>query len=165
MEDWESDTKGRKTLDFNTFFDSMFELCTCYADDRTAASYIRFLTELVAGTTKKNPEGPNGKSWAFRHPTTADNKGLGLAVDRVRSLVRDLASSADPEGGVPAWLMKFGGGRTLTHGPDAGGPMNLTLAAWQASAKISFSDRKPYPGWMASAPVAAATSRMRSPRR
>lgn len=123
MEDWESDTEGRKALDFSTFFDSMFELCTCYADDRTAASYARFLTELVAGTTQKNPEAPNGKSWAFQHPATADKKGLDQAVHQLRSLVPDLASRADPEGGVPAWLTKFGGGRTLAHGPDAGSPM------------------------------------------
>ena len=123
MEDWESDTEGRKSLDFNTFFDSMFELCTCYADDRSSASYIRFLSELVAGATRKNPEAPNGKSWKFEHPTTADKKGLEQAVDTLRSAVRDIANAAHPEGGVSAWIAKLGGGRVLAYGPEAGSPM------------------------------------------
>lgn len=123
MEDWESDTEGRKILDFNTFFDSMFELCTCYADDRTAVSYVRFLNELVVGVTRKNPEAPNGKSWRFQHPTTADKTGLEKAVVTLRRVTRDMASTSDPEGGLPSWISKFGGGRTLTHGPEAGAPM------------------------------------------
>ena len=43
-----------------------------------------------------------------------------------------------------------------------GGPMNLMPAASQAAAKAAFSERKPYPGWMASQPVARATVRMAS---
>ena len=36
--------------------------------------------------------------------------------------------------------------------PD-GGPMKTTPSASNASANFRFSDRKPYPGWTASAPV------------
>ena len=41
---------------------------------------------------------------------------------------------------------------------SAGGPTNLTPASAQASAKSAFSLRKPYPGWMASAPDLPAAS-------
>ncbi len=40
--------------------------------------------------------------------------------------------------------------------------MKAMPAASQASAKSAFSDRNPYPGWTASAPVRFAASRMRS---
>ena len=45
------------------------------------------------------------------------------------------------------------------------GPMKVTPARSQASAKSPFSARKPYPGWMASAPLVRATSRILSCRR
>ena len=37
------------------------------------------------------------------------------------------------------------------------GPMKTMPCAAQARAKSGDSERKPYPGWMASAPVSAAT--------
>ena len=40
------------------------------------------------------------------------------------------------------------------------GPMNVTPASAAARANPVFSARKPYPGWMASAPVAFAASRI-----
>ena len=42
----------------------------------------------------------------------------------------------------------------------AGGPMKTMPASAQAWAKAAFSARKPYPGWIASAPERAATSRI-----
>ncbi len=45
--------------------------------------------------------------------------------------------------------------------PD-GGPMNAMPAWRQASANRQFSDKNPYPGWTASAPVRRAASRMAS---
>jgi hypothetical protein len=39
------------------------------------------------------------------------------------------------------------------------GPMNLMWQASQTSARYALSDRKPYPGWMASAPVISAALR------
>jgi hypothetical protein len=42
----------------------------------------------------------------------------------------------------------------------AGGPMKTTPASTHACAKPAFSARKPYPGWTASAPERAATSRI-----
>jgi hypothetical protein len=39
--------------------------------------------------------------------------------------------------------------------PD--GPMKTSPAAATASAKSAFSDRKPYPGWIACAPLSRAT--------
>ena len=38
------------------------------------------------------------------------------------------------------------------------GPMNVMPEAWQSSANSAFSDRNPYPGWMASAPIRLAKS-------
>ncbi len=43
-----------------------------------------------------------------------------------------------------------------------GGPMNVTPASAQAVANCAFSDRKPYPGWMACAPVLRAMARIAS---
>ena len=40
--------------------------------------------------------------------------------------------------------------------------MNVRPASSQAAAKDAFSARKPYPGWMASAPVSLAASRSAS---
>jgi len=48
---------------------------------------------------------------------------------------------------------------------DAGGPTNVSPAASTADANAAFSDRNPYPGWIASAPATFAASRMRSMRR
>ncbi|MGZ5065325.1 MAG: hypothetical protein ACXWBW_07015 [Usitatibacter sp.] len=45
------------------------------------------------------------------------------------------------------------------------GPMNTRPAASTARAKSSFSERNPYPGWIACAPHAFATSTIVSPRR
>ncbi len=45
------------------------------------------------------------------------------------------------------------------------GPMKAIPSCSQARAKSGFSARKPYPGWMASAPVAFAASSTRSIRR
>jgi hypothetical protein len=39
---------------------------------------------------------------------------------------------------------------------DDGGPTNAIPAASQAAAKAVFSDRNPYPGWTACAPVRRA---------
>src|SRR5690606_32076125 len=47
----------------------------------------------------------------------------------------------------------------------ADGPMNTSPAAATASAKSAFSDRNPYPGWIACAPARKATSMIASPRR
>src|SRR5690606_19865215 len=47
----------------------------------------------------------------------------------------------------------------------ADGPMNTSPAAATASAKSAFSDRNPYPGWIACAPARRATSMIASPRR
>src|SRR5947209_4882300 len=41
---------------------------------------------------------------------------------------------------------------------DAGGPMNFTPAWSHAAAKSAFSERNPYPGWIACAPLRFATS-------
>ena len=43
-----------------------------------------------------------------------------------------------------------------------GGPMKTILAFLHAWAKAAFSARNPYPGWIASAPAWAATSRILS---
>src|SRR4051812_36201478 len=45
------------------------------------------------------------------------------------------------------------------------GPMNTRPAASTSRAKDAFSERNPYPGWIASAPQAFATSMILSPRR
>ena len=45
------------------------------------------------------------------------------------------------------------------------GPTKISPASAQARANGAFSDRKPYPGWTAPAPVAVAAAMMRSPRR
>ena len=55
--------------------------------------------------------------------------------------------------------------RARTLSPNAsmaagGGPIQISPAASTASAKDAFSARKPYPGWMASAPLRAAMSRI-----
>ena len=39
---------------------------------------------------------------------------------------------------------------------SASGPMNVNPHEAQTSAKCAFSERNPYPGWMASAPVTSA---------
>uniref|UniRef100_A0A0A9G0N0 Methylcrotonoyl-CoA carboxylase subunit alpha n=1 Tax=Arundo donax TaxID=35708 RepID=A0A0A9G0N0_ARUDO len=43
---------------------------------------------------------------------------------------------------------------------DAGGPMNLSPSASQSCAKSALSERKPYPGCIAWAPVRSAASTM-----
>jgi hypothetical protein len=43
---------------------------------------------------------------------------------------------------------------------SGGGPMKTIPASAQARAKGAFSARKPYPGWMASAPDRLAASRI-----
>ena len=45
------------------------------------------------------------------------------------------------------------------------GPMNAMLEAAQVSANSAFSARKPYPGWIASAPVISAAAMIRGMRR
>ena len=45
------------------------------------------------------------------------------------------------------------------------GPTKISPASAQARANAAFSDKNPYPGWTASAPVAVAAAMMRSPRR
>ena len=47
----------------------------------------------------------------------------------------------------------------------AGGPTQVSPASVTAAAKSAFSERKPYPGWIASAPVLRAAAMIRSPRR
>jgi hypothetical protein len=42
-----------------------------------------------------------------------------------------------------------------------GGPTNTMPAFSHAAANDAFSDRKPYPGWTASAPLVRTASRMR----
>jgi len=141
IDDWDSDTQGRKTLDFNTFFDSVFELATCYADDRTAASFIRFLKELHRGVTVENKEAPSDRTWRFKHPATNDAHGCRAAVDTLRALVCKLSMAAhpgvDPHGAVTAWLSVHGG-RPLTYGPEEGAsmisvPMDLMAALVNAA--------------------------------
>src|SRR5208283_5015981 len=66
--------------------------------------------------------------------------------------------------GTPARFM-FCRARVLEpiNSIDSGvGPMNLRPASAQALAKRAFSERKPYPGWIASAPLRRATSRILS---
>jgi hypothetical protein len=48
---------------------------------------------------------------------------------------------------------------------SAVGPMKAMLLAAHVSANSAFSARKPYPGWMASAPVISAAAMMRGMRR
>eukprot|EP00553_Chaetoceros_curvisetus_P003716 CAMPEP_0204634098 /NCGR_PEP_ID=MMETSP0717-20131115/28490_1 /ASSEMBLY_ACC=CAM_ASM_000666 /TAXON_ID=230516 /ORGANISM="Chaetoceros curvisetus" /LENGTH=53 /DNA_ID=CAMNT_0051652427 /DNA_START=139 /DNA_END=300 /DNA_ORIENTATION=- len=48
---------------------------------------------------------------------------------------------------------------------DGGGPMKVIPASMADEANVEFSDRKPYPGCIACAPVAAAMLRTSSPRR
>ena len=43
--------------------------------------------------------------------------------------------------------------RAMTSGR---GPMKVRSCAWQASANVASSERKPYPGWTASQPVIIA---------
>ncbi len=50
--------------------------------------------------------------------------------------------------------------RTLNWITAALGPMNFTPCFSQSAAKDGFSDKKPYPGWIASAPLAKAVERM-----
>ena len=50
----------------------------------------------------------------------------------------------------------------MTSMADEGGPTSTTPATSSASAKATFSARKPYPGWTASAPVCAQATRIRS---
>jgi len=45
---------------------------------------------------------------------------------------------------------------------SAGGPTKTRPAPAQAAANPAFSERKPYPGWMASAPVRRAASSSRA---
>ena len=51
--------------------------------------------------------------------------------------------------GVPIWAWRW-----------EGGPMKVMPAVSQARAKSAFSERKPYPGWMASTPRRRARSTM-----
>lgn len=51
LEDWETDTAGRRIMHFHAFFDSVFELCECHVEDRSVSSFVEFLTELIDGTT------------------------------------------------------------------------------------------------------------------
>merc|ERR1719300_589567 len=48
---------------------------------------------------------------------------------------------------------------------DDGGPTKMTPSFWHCSANSTFSERNPYPGWIACAPVNLATSRILSPLR
>ena len=40
---------------------------------------------------------------------------------------------------------------------DAGGPTKMRPESWQSPANSTFSDRNPYPGWIACAPQCFAT--------
>src|SRR5205809_2360852 len=66
--------------------------------------------------------------------------------------------------GTPAAAMRF---RALILSPialiaAAPGPTQIRPLASVVLAKLAFSERKPYPGWMASAPVALAAARIAS---
>ena len=66
--------------------------------------------------------------------------------------------------GTPAACMRL---RALVFTPMASwlsgrGPMKVRPAVRQARLKSARSERNPYPGWMASAPVRVAASRIRS---
>jgi hypothetical protein len=50
----------------------------------------------------------------------------------------------------------------MTSITSGDGPTNVMPASAHALAKEAFSDRNPYPGWMASAPVSAAARRILS---
>ncbi len=50
----------------------------------------------------------------------------------------------------------------ITSIASGGGPMNVTPRSVMARAKSAFSEKNPYPGWSASAPLRSMTSRMAS---
>jgi hypothetical protein len=50
--------------------------------------------------------------------------------------------------------------RPIVSIASGGGPTNTRPAATHARAKPAFSDRNPYPGWIASAPISAAARRI-----
>jgi len=96
-------------------------------------------------------------------------RGLNLVAWVANTLDADMPHLADNlaapgrgRRGAPGARRGGGAAFAPTH---AGGPMNTSPAAAQACAKSSFSLKKPYPGWMAWAPVALAASMMRSQRR
>ena len=79
----------------------------------------------------------------------------------LRASSRALAGSTAPVPGVTGTPFLAASWRAASLEPsariaDAGGPMNLSPAASQASGNAGFSARKPYPGWIASAPQSCA---------
>jgi hypothetical protein len=66
-------------------------------------------------------------------------------------------------GGDPGLDHRGAGCRLVPHGPDldAVGPMKVRFDLAQISEKSAFSARKPYPGWIASAPVISAAAMIR----
>ena len=46
LDDWESDTAGRKQLNYGAFFDSIFELTSLYTEERTEKAFVSFLKQV-----------------------------------------------------------------------------------------------------------------------
>jgi len=65
LEDWETDTKGRHRLDFDTFYSSVFELTSVYTSEVTLSEYVFFVNRLIEGVTVP----------LEAHFDTADRKG------------------------------------------------------------------------------------------
>ncbi len=67
--------------------------------------------------------------------------------------------------GTPATPASAAASRELILSPmtsmaSGGGPTNVTPWAVTARAKSAFSEKKPYPGWTASAPLRSIAARM-----
>ena len=131
LEDWFTDTRERSQLDYTAFADSVFELTTCYAEQRTAAACAcslarpcnmpnldclaywptffppadcSFLKELHDGTTKTDAKGGTLRSWRQTYPVESNRQPVATAVDNVRSALRALSSND-----LPSWVTKHGG--------------------------------------------------------
>ena len=65
-EDWANDAQGEKTLHFDYFLNSVFELADLWTRTIDVHDYVHFLRRLVEETTKTNKRGK--RVWAFRWP-------------------------------------------------------------------------------------------------
>jgi hypothetical protein len=92
-----------------------------------------------------------------------------MATGQPCSLPKATTSSADSitdvVPGTPATLAFWAAMRELILSPitsiaSGGGPIHVTPSAMMARAKSVFSEKKPYPGWTASAPDWRMTSRI-----
>ena len=87
IEDWESDSSGRKHLAFTAFFSSVFELTTLYAEAKTVADFTRFLKGLIEGTTTKpeNFKEHGERDWRYKYPRDSSVEALDAARSALRT--------------------------------------------------------------------------------